>query len=83
MAFRHRSEKKDARIARRLAAAVLAAGLITGLVAGLPASKATAASTGGIDKVLGPDGSIVEGSRKLFDTYLATFEQWITRNAAR
>jgi len=38
---------------------------------------------GGIDKVLTPEGSITEGSRKLFDTYLSTFEQWITRNAAR
>jgi len=49
----------------------------------VPVLQQPEAYIGGIDKVLGPDGSIVEGSRKLFDTYLATFEQWITRNAAR
>jgi chromate reductase, NAD(P)H dehydrogenase (quinone) len=49
----------------------------------VPVLQQPEAYVGGIDKALGPDGSIVEGSRKFFDTFLAAFEQWITRNAAR
>jgi chromate reductase len=49
----------------------------------VPVLQQPEAYIGGVDKVVGADGSIVEGSRKLFDTFLAAFEQWITRNAAR
>ena len=49
----------------------------------VPVLQQPEAYVGNIDKVLGPDGTIAESSRKFLDTYLGKFEQWVTRNPAR
>jgi chromate reductase len=49
----------------------------------IPVLQQPEAYIGGVDKVLTPDGAIAEGSRELFSKYLAAFEPWIEKNAAR
>jgi chromate reductase len=49
----------------------------------IPVLQQPEAYIGGVDKVVTADGTIAEGSRELFSKYLATFEQWIQKNAAR
>jgi chromate reductase len=48
----------------------------------VPVLQQPEAYIGAVDKAVSSDGTIADGPRELFSKYLATFEQWITKNAA-